>query len=251
MNSEGEAKGGEMPLLDHLRELRKRLLVSLGLIAAGSVICYWIAPDIFRILCEPYYRSFPSHSLIGTGPAEAIMLRLNVSVIGGAILMSPLLFHQLWLFIKPGLKQTERNLFLPFILLTSALFLAGILFCYFVMLPLSMQFFESQYSELGLAPQVRMSEHLSLIVHLLVAFGVIFEMPVLSFFLARLGIVNYEMMLGWGRQAVVGIFIIAAVLTPPDVVSQVSMAVPLLVLFGLSILIARFAGAARTRKNIS
>ena len=167
------------------------------------------------------------------------MLRINVSLFAGIVLMSPLLFHQVWLFVSPGFRDEEKKLFLPFVLATSGLFVAGMLFGYFVMLPLSMSFFQDQYVVLGLAPQVRMSEHLSLIIHLLIAFGIIFEMPVLAYFMARTGIVNYERMLGWGRYAIVVIFIIAAVLTPPDVVSQMSMAVPLLVLYGVSLLIVR------------
>ena len=167
------------------------------------------------------------------------MLRIHVSLFAGAILTSPLLFHQLWLFVSPGFRDSEKKLVVPFLLATSLLFLAGMMFGYFVMLPLSMSFFEDQYSALGLQPQIRMSEHLSLIMHLLIAFGLTFEMPVLAYFFARTGVLRYQQMLGWGRYAVVVIFVIAAVLTPPDVVSQVSMAAPLLVLYGISLLIVR------------
>ena len=240
-----DTRYSEMPFLEHLRELRKRLIVGLSMILAGTMICYSVAPLIFRILCRPYYSAFPPGSLIGTGPAEAVMLRIHVSIFAGVVLTSPLLFHQIWLFIRPGLHDNEKKLFFPFLFITSALFLTGILFSYFIILPLSMSFFQEQYGVLELAPQVRMSEHLSLILHLLIAFGIIFEMPVLAWFLSKTGTLRYSTMRSWGRYAVVVIFLAATVLTPPDVVSQLCMAFPLLILYGISLLIVRVAEPAK------
>ncbi len=173
------------------------------------------------------------------------MLRIHISIFAGAVLVCPLLFHQLWIFLSPGMKEKERRLFLPFVLITTLLFLTGMTFCYAVMLPLSMDFFQGQYSQLGITPQIRMSEQLSLITRLLIGFGVIFEMPVLAFFLGRMGVINHRMMVSWTGYAVVVIFIIAAVLTPPDVVDQLAMALPLLVLYGLSILIVKAVADSR------
>lgn len=249
MDSIHDAAKSDISFMDHLRELRKRLILALSFILVGSVLCYFIAPSLFAFLCYPYYRAFPANTIIGTGPAEAIILRINVSIFAGAITVSPLLFHQLWLFVAPGLHDTEKRLVIPFVALSSLLFLVGISFCYFIMLPLSMHFFVQQYIELGLSPQVRMSEHLSLVLHLLIAFGVIFEMPVLAYFLARAGVIHYESLLAWGRYGIVAIFVVSAILTPPDVVSQLAMAFPLLGLYGISLLIVRYAGAD-LKKNV-
>ncbi|NMC61964.1 MAG: twin-arginine translocase subunit TatC [SAR324 cluster bacterium] len=231
MNEHLETTTSELTFIEHLRELRSRLLISLLFVLCGTFICYFIAPWIFSLLNAPYYRSFPENSIIGTSPAEAIMLRISVSFFGGALLVSPFIFHQLWLFVAPGLHSSERRLALPFVILSTALFVLGVLFCYLVVLPLAMHFFVQQYKELGLSPQVRMSEHLSLILHLLIAFGLIFEMPVLAIFLAKAKILEYHSMLSWSRHAIVLIFVVAAILTPPDVISQLAMAFPLMGLF--------------------
>ena len=233
----------QMDIMDHLRELRKRLLWSIAFLIIGSCVTYSYSELVFSLLSQPYFDSFKGGELIGTGPAEAWMIKLKVSIFSGAILVFPLLFHQFWLFIAPGLYDYERKMVIPFILLSSFLFAGGVYFCYEVVLPFTFSFFSEQYSSIGLKPQIRMSEHLSMMVTALLSFGAIFEMPLLTYFLARLGVVDHGMLIRGSRVAVLIIFIVAAVLTPPDVLTQFLMAGPLLILYAISIGVAWFAAS--------
>ncbi len=230
----------EMGILEHLGELRKRLLISAVAITIGSIIAYLYSGPLFDLLSKPYFDSFSGASLIGTGPAEAFVIKLKVAVFAGIILVSPVLFLQLWLFIAPGLYESERKLALPFVFFTTLLFLIGVVFCYKFIFPVAFQFFNEQYRSIGVTPAVRLSEHLALIMQGLVAFGLIFELPILAFFLGRIGVINYKMLIAGSRYAIVVIFIVAAILTPPDVMTQLLMAGPLLVLYGFSILIVKY-----------
>ena len=241
---------GDMNLMSHLRELRKRLVISILAILIAAIACYSFVPEIFDLLCRPFRTAFAGNNLIGTGPAEALMLRIYVSFFAGVVIAIPVIFYQLWLFISPGLYENERQQFVPFVFITSLLFLVGMTFCYIVVLPTTMQFFKEEYTSLNLIPQIRMTEQLSLVFRILIGFGVIFEMPVLAFFLARLGVINHRMMISWGRHAIVLIFIVAAILTPPDVVDQLAMALPLLLLYGVSIGIVRYTAPRSDRKIV-
>lgn len=232
----------ELDLFQHLGELRKRLLWSVVAIAAGACVAFNYSEIIFRFLSAPYDDGFKGAALIGTGPAEAFLLRLQMSVFSGLIVSAPVVFWQLWLFVAPGLYEHERKLAIPFVFCTTLLFFLGVGFCYYGVLPVSFAFFKTQYDAIAVTPTVRISEHLSLILKALIGFGVIFELPVLTFFLARFGIVTAGAMRRARRYAIVAIFILAAILTPPDVLSQLLMAAPLLVLYELSIIVAAVVG---------
>lgn len=235
----------EMHLFEHLRELRKRLLfIALGLLAA-STAAYSFSGEIFALLAAPYNAQFPNQMLIGTGPAEAFLLKIKVALFAGAIVSSPFTFLQFWLFIAPGLYDNERKLVIPFVISTSALFLFGVYFCYTAVVPVAFSFFADEYRSVGITPAIRMSEHLTVLTQALLGFGAVFEMPVLAFFLARVGLITHRTLIDGGRYAIVIIFIVSAILTPPDVLSQFLMAIPLLLLYALSILIVRITQPKR------
>ena len=229
-----------MPLMQHLGELRTRIFYAAAAILLCAIGAYFISEPIFGFLTDPYYRSFPDNMLIGTGPAEAFVLKVKVACFSGAIIASPFLFYQLWLFIAPGLYSHERRMVLPFVLMTTLLFFAGVAFSYYVIFPFAFDFFHAQYLSINITPAVRLSEHLSTMISGMLAFGVVFEMPILAFLLGRLGVIDDAMLTRSFRHAIVIIFIISAIVTPPDVLTQFLMAGPLLLLYALSIVIVRY-----------
>jgi len=238
----------KMPLTAHLEELRTRLIRSLAAIGAGFGLCYGFADPLFRFLARPLVELTQSPDpetavhLIGTGVAEAFFTKLKVAVIGGVFIASPIVLYELWKFIVPGLYDSERRYARPFVIFGTLFFVAGGAFCYYMVLPLGYQFFVEQYATIGVSPEIRISEYLTFTSNMLLAFGVTFEMPVVTFFLARIGLVTHQMMIRQGRYAIVGIFIVAAIMTPADVASQLLMAGPLLALYALSIGVAYVFG---------
>ena len=230
-----------MGLMDHLRELRKRLIYSFIAITLGAIASYVYAGELFNVLCAPYFEAFPNSPLIGTAPTEAWVLKIKVSVFAGALLTSPVLFYQLWLFVAPGLYAHERKLVIPFIAFSTLLFVGGSLFCYRMVLPLTFSFFHEEFKSIGVTPTIRVGDHISMTITALAGFGAVFELPLLTFFLARAGVIDHRTLIEWFKHAVVVIFVVAAVLTPPDVLTQFLMAGPLLILYVLSIGIAYLA----------
>jgi sec-independent protein translocase protein TatC len=231
----------QMGLLEHLRELRKRLFYCTIAISVGGVISYCYSAEVFFALCDPYSKAFHNSPLIGTGPAEAWVLKIKVALFCGAMITSPILFYQVWRFVAPGLYASERKLVLPFVVLSTALFSGGAMFCYYQILPLTLSFFYGEFKSIGITPTVKVGDHLSLMITTMLGFGAVFELPLLTFFLARAGILDHQSMVRWFRHAVVAIFIISAALTPPDVLTQLLMAGPLLLLYGISIGVAYLA----------
>jgi sec-independent protein translocase protein TatC len=238
-----------MPLTAHLEELRTRIIRTLLATAVAFGVCYYFADALFAFLIHPLIALRPDQGvMIGTGVTEAFFTKLKVSFIAALFLASPVIFFQAWRFVAPGLYDSEKRLATPFAVAGSVFFVIGASFCYWVVLPVGFQFFLEEYASLEVAPQIRITEYLSFTARMLLSFGITFELPVVTFFLARLGIVTHRMLLGAGRYAIVVIFIVAAVLTPgPDVASQLLMATPLLILYGLSIVVAwMVARPART-----
>jgi sec-independent protein translocase protein TatC len=233
-----------MPLLGHLAELRLRLIKALVAIALAFIPAYAFADYLFTFLTQPLQQITPSPpALIGTGLAEAFFTKLKVSFIAALFLASPAVFYQIWQFIAPGLYEHERRYVVPFVLFASFFFVFGAGFCHVVVLPVAYAFFIEQYKGIDVQPTLRISEYLTFTARMLLAFGVTFELPVLAFFFARVGLINHKMLIGSLRYAIVIIFIVAAVLTPgPDVASQLFLATPLLLLYGLSIGVAYMFG---------
>jgi sec-independent protein translocase protein TatC len=235
-----------MPLTAHLEELRWRLVKAFAAIAVAFIGCYFFSDRIFEFLTRPLVGLRDAQlQLIGTGVTEAFFTRLKVSFIAAVFAASPALFYQAWRFIEPGLVDRERRHAIPFVLAATFFFVSGAAFCYIAVFPVGYAFFLEEYANIGVAPQIRISEYLSFASRMLLAFGVTFEMPVVTFFLARVGVVDHRLLLRWFRYAIVVIFIVAAVLTPgPDIASQLLMAGPLFFLYLVSIGVA-FAFARR------
>jgi sec-independent protein translocase protein TatC len=232
-----------MPLTAHLEELRWRIVRALLALGLAFGVCYWFAEALFVFLVRPLAALRPEQTLvIGTGVTEAFFTKLKVSFIGALFLASPIIFFQAWRFVAPGLYESEKRLALPFALAASLFFVVGASFCYWLVFPVGFRFFLAEYESISVSPEIRISEYLTFASRMLLAFGVTFELPVVTFFLARVGVVTHRTLLHTWRYATVVIFIVAAVLTPgPDVASQLLMATPLLVLYWLSVGVAWLA----------
>lgn len=226
--------------MEHLEELRRCLIRSLAAVVIAFIFSYLFSHRVFAFMAAPLREALePGQSLIGTGVAEAFFLEIKVAFVAGIFLASPVIFLEIWRFISPALRPSERRLVVPFVLGTSLFFLVGAYFCYRAVLPIAFRYFIEQYRSLGVAPEIRIGEYFSFFFRMVLAFGAAFELPVFTFFLVRLGIWDYRLLWRQFRYAVLVIFILAAILTPgPDVASQILLAVPLLVLYFLSIGIA-------------
>ena len=229
-----------MTFTEHLEELRWCLLKSLAAIILASMLCYFFSDAIFRFMVAPLRQNLGTgQSLIGTGVTEAFFIEIKVALAGGVFFSSPIIFYQIWRFISPGLSGNEKRLVLPFVFCATLFFIGGALFCYHVVLPVAFQYFIEQYGTIDVTPAIRIGEYFTFFFRMILAFGVTFELPVFTFFLVRLGIWDYRFMLSSFRYAIVAIFIIAAVLTPtPDVINQSLLALPMLLLYVISIGVA-------------
>jgi len=233
-----------MPFLQHLEELRKCLGLSILGVLIGSLISFAFASHLFALLTSPLSLAFEGRQLIGTGPAEAFIVKLKVSVVAGIILSAPFTFLQIWNFIAPGLYEKERGMAIPFVILSSLFFFIGISFCYYVIFPFAFQFFLAEFNSIGIEPTIKIGEYLAFAVKLLMVFGIVFELPILSYFLAKMGLVTHGWLIKKARYAILVIFITAAILTPPDVATQILLALPLIVLYGICIAVAFFTERA-------
>ncbi len=232
----------KIPFTSHLEELRKRLIVCVISVVIGFVISYFFSEQLFHILVKPLQKELPPDSLlIFTGLPEAFFVYLKISMFAGIFLSCPVILWEIWGFVAPGLYDHEKKYIFPFVIFSSILFIIGLLFCYFIVFPFAFKFFMGYSSDIIRAlPSIK--EYLSFTLKLLLAFGVIFELPIFVLFLAKMGIVNEKMLRSQRKFAILGIFVVAAILTPPDVVSQILMAVPLLVLYEISIYVAKVFG---------
>lgn len=230
----------KLPITDHLEELRWRLIKCLLAVAAGFGISYGFAKQIFDFFISPLVKVMPPGSrLIYTSLPEAFITYLKLSFFTGLILSTPVIFYQIWKFIMPGLYERERRYVIPFVLVATGFFLLGVSFAFFVVFPFGFRFFMG-YATGSISAFPTLKEYLSFATSFLLAFGAIFELPVVIFFLAKIGFVNHTLLRKQRKYAILIIAIVAAVLTPPDIVSMMFMMVPLLVLYELSIWVAYF-----------
>ena len=239
----------EMPFLEHLSDLRKCLLKTILGVFVASILAYFISNNIFKILTEPIRDNFFNLELIGTGPAEAFIVKLKTALICGIILSSPFTFLQLWYFISPALHQNEKKLTVPFVFISSIFFFLGIVFCYYTILPFAFKFFQKEYVSIGIEANIKIGEYLSFVTKLLLIFGIVFELPVLSFILAKLGILTDKWLISKFRYVIVIAFVLAAILTPPDIVTQILLASSLVVFYGICILVAYFVNNTAVKKK--
>lgn len=250
------------PLLEHLIELRLRLTYALLALGLGVGICYPLAPSLFQFLAEPLWQAMSEesgHRLIYTGLTEAFLTYLKISFFGGFILAFPFILWQVWLFVGPGLYASEKRAIWPVLIASPLLFLMGASLAYYVVCPWAWQFFlsfEMPPSPDGMALQLeaRMSEYLSLILKLIMAFGICFQLPLLLLSLYKLGIVTLEGLENKRKYAFLIIVILAAIITPPDIISPLSLIVPLYTLYEISIGLVKLSmirkGSGRVRHQV-
>ena len=232
----------KLPLTAHLQELRKRLILSFVAVGIGFGVCYTFAQPLFDVLAAPLLRVMPAGgSMVFTGVAEGFFTYMKVGFIAGFILASPFVLYQVWAFVAPGLYKNEKRYVVPFVFLGTFFFALGIIFGYFVALPVGFQFLLS-YAKDVIKPLPSIREYLSFSVKFLLAFGLVFQFPVVLLLLARIGVVDAKMLVHQRKYAILLIFILAAVVTPPDIISQVLMALPLMGLYELSVLLVRLFG---------
>jgi sec-independent protein translocase protein TatC len=243
-----EEAGGKMSFLEHLDELRRRLVVSIVSVLVGFFAALLFINDIFTFVMKPLQQILPNGGkLVYTEPTEAFMLQLKVAALAGLVLAAPMVMWQVWLFVAPGLYSREKRFALPFVFFSSLFFIGGAAFSHFVVFPTAWTFlasFTTDYMEF--MPKV--SSTFSLYARMILAFGLVFQMPTVIFALARMGVVTAGFLARNVKYAILIIFIVAAVVTPTsDVVTQAMMAAPMIVLYGLSIGIAWVFGKKKPR----
>lgn len=238
------------PFTEHLEELRKRLITCFIAVGVGFVLTYAFKEELYKILLGPLPDLLTSDrdSMVFTHLTEPFFTYLKVAGLSGIMLAAPVIFYQFWMFVAPGLYAQERKLLLPVVCLSSFFFIGGALFGYFVVFPLGFKFFLGFTTE-TIRPMLSMKEYLSFSAKLLLAFGIAFELPLVLTFLARLGIVSVDFLKKNRKYAILLFFVVGAILTPPDVISQVMMAIPLMLLYELSIWGAKIFGKKASKED--
>ncbi len=233
---------GKAPFTAHLDELRKRLITCFIAVGVGFAICYGFKEKLFQILVQPLLRVMKTgETLIFTGLPEAFFTYLKVALISGLMLAAPIIIYQFWMFVAPGLYNREKRLMLPIVFLSTFFFVGGALFGYFIVFPWGFKFFLGFTNE-HIRALPSMKEYLGFSAKLLLAFGLVFELPLVITFLAKLGLVSVDFLKKNRKYALLLFFAGAAILTPPDVVTQIMMALPLMLLYEISIVGARIFG---------
>ena len=234
IESENEAQG--QSLVDHLADLRVRLINSLYGILLGFGFCYYFSESIFNIIREPIQPFLPSGGLIFTGPMDKFMAHIKISIMGAVILTCPFWLYQVWLFVAPALYKKEKRYALGFIVSGSFLFILGSLFTYFIVLPMAFKFLMTFGGDID-KPMISIEEYMSFFTHTSLAFGAAFEMPLVISTLGMLGLVSQKFLKEKRRYAVMLLAIISAIITPPDLLSMVLMLFPMVILYEISVLI--------------
>ncbi|HET9273388.1 MAG TPA: twin-arginine translocase subunit TatC [Methyloceanibacter sp.] len=247
-DEEADIEASKAPLIEHLIELRRRLMWALLAIAAAFAVCFYFAKPIYNLLLWPYRVAVGADApieLIYTAPQEFFFTQMKLALFGAIFIAFPVIASQIYMFVAPGLYRKERQAFLPFLIATPILFLLGAALVYFVVMPLAMTFFLSMQQtgddQVQIHLTAKVSEYLSLIMALIMGFGICFQLPVLLTLLARAGLITADTLKRYRRHAIFAVFVVAAVLTPPDPISQISLAVPTVLLYELSIFAVRLA----------
>jgi sec-independent protein translocase protein TatC len=253
MNDETKSQSS---FVEHFTELRSRLVKSIVYLFIFFIICYFFAENIYRFLVEPYADAVRgdelNRRLIFTALHETFITYLKVAFFTSLFVTSPIILTQIWKFIAPGLYKNEKKALLPYLIATPTLFLMGGLLVYYLVMPLAIKFFLSfetvaEINSLPIQLEAKVNEYLSLIMRLIFAFGISFQLPVLLSLLARVGFIDSEYLKKRRKYVIVIIFAVAATLTPPDPITQIGLGIPLLILYELSILSVKFI--EKKRKN--
>jgi sec-independent protein translocase protein TatC len=252
MTPDDDIEASKAPLMEHLLELRRRLMWSLLAVFLAFLICFWFARPIYNLLLWPYRLAVCSDApieMIYTAPQEFFFTQVKLAIFGAIFIAFPVIASQIYMFVAPGLYRNERKAFLPYLVATPILFLLGGALVYFVAMPLAMKFFLSMQQTGDTQVQIhltaKVSEYLSLIMALILGFGICFQLPVLLTLLARAGLITADGLKRYRRHAILGVFVVAAVLTPPDPISQISLAIPTILLYELSIFAVRLVEKKR------
>lgn len=232
----------EMTFLEHLEELRRRLIVCIIAVLILFVICYVFSKEIFSIILAPYLKATGKANLIFLSPVEGFITYLKVSFLSAVVIASPLIIYEFWAFVSPALYPHEKRVVVPALISSIIFFTFGVLFAYFIILPIAFRYLILGFSTEHISAMISMEKYLSFSFTLILAFGVVFETPVVLLLLNRFGVIYPSHLEKYRGAIIVGIFTLAAILTPPDVLSQILLAVPLTVLFELSILAMKVIG---------
>lgn len=253
------------PLTEHLGELRNRLLIALGVIMAVFMLSFYFSESIFSLLTVPLHYTLkfslsnpflafipletPGPDLVFLAPAEALWMHIKIAFISAFILSSPVIFFEVWRFISPGLLAKEKKYALPFVLITSCLFMIGAAFCFVIVLPFAMNFLLNYKTE-HLKPMLSIGKYIDFCLKFIISFGAIFELPVVTVFLTKMGIVTTEFLAKNRKYAILIAFVVAAVLTPtPDAFNQTLMAIPIIILYEAGIWASRILNKRKKRKE--
>ncbi len=235
-------KDDKRPFIAHLKELRDRLLISIVGLGVAFIITYAFKERIFHFLMRPFIVVMPpKSSFIFTSLTEAFITYFKVALVAALFLAAPLILYEAWMFVAPGLYEKEKKYVAPFIIFGSICFVGGALFCYYVTMPVVYHFFVSYAGDM-IVPMPSLKEYMNLTLKMLLIFGLVFQMPLIAYYLAKAGILNYKTLAKKRRYAILAIVVVSAIITPPEVSSQILMAVPMYGLFELSIMIARVFG---------
>lgn len=258
----GDIEDKPQPLIEHLMELRKRLMWSIGAFFIAFIACFIFAKHIFNYLVFPYklavswaHLDVEKAQLIYTAPQEFFFTQVKVAMFGGLVIAFPIIAAQIYKFVAPGLYKNERQAFLPFLIASPILFLMGAALVYFFFTPMVMWFFLSMqqapgHDEVAISLLPKVSEYLSLIMTLVFSFGLVFQLPVITTLLARVGLLTSQWLVEKRKFAIVLAFVVAAVLTPPDPMSQIGLALPTILLYEISIYAARLVERQRSKQAL-
>ncbi len=228
----------DMPFLDHLEELRHRLIKAIAAVLLFSIAAFVFSDQIMSVLSAPVGKVY------FMAPTEAFMVQIKISLAVGVLIAAPILIYQLWMFVLPGLYEQEVKLVLPIVLASTLFFYGGGAFCLFYVIPLAMNFL-MEFGGENLDPLISVSEYFTFVIRMVLAFAIVFELPVVAFFLGRVGIITHRTLAKGRRYAIIIILVLGAILTPPDIFSQLALGLPLYLLYEISILIVFLTGKRR------
>ncbi|MEI7601309.1 MAG: twin-arginine translocase subunit TatC [Aestuariivirga sp.] len=248
--TDDEISASEAPLIEHLIELRTRLIYSVLGFGAAFIVSFYFSKELLYLLTLPFvWGTGQKADLISTQLLGVFLVKLKIAAFGGLFIGFPLIATQIYRFVAPGLYKREKQAFLPYLIATPLFFILGAALVYFFLLPVAIRFFTILAGDSGVALMPDVQGYLDFVIMLILAFGLCFQLPVILTLLGQIGIVSYEQLKSGRKFAIVGVFVVAAVLTPPDPISQIAMAVPLMALYEVSVQAVRFIEARRKKRE--